>query len=157
MVAITVLAVLLGVGLPSFFDFVRNNRLTAQTNDFVNALNLTRSEALKRADAVTICASSDGATCSGSANWSTGWIVFADPNANGTLDGSEVAIQQWPGTTGGITLNALARTFIQYTGTGMSNGTETFSLLKPGCQGNHARQIAISITGRVSSSTVACP
>jgi type IV fimbrial biogenesis protein FimT len=157
MTAILVLAVLLGLGIPSFQEIIRNNRITTQTNEFVSAVNYARSEALKRANPVTICASSDGTTCSGDTDWSAGWIVFPDANANGELDGAEVALQQWPATDGGLTLNSTNRSFVRYAATGMSSGAETFDLLKTGCTGDHARQITISTTGRVASAVVACP
>jgi type IV fimbrial biogenesis protein FimT len=152
-----VLAILLGLAVPSFKEIIRNNRITTQTNEFVSAINYARSEALKRSNPVTLCASDDGETCSGDTDWSTGWIVFADVNANGTLDGAEVAIQQWPATEADLTLNSTNQPFVRYASTGMSSGAETFDLLRPGCTGDHARQITISTTGRVASSVVACP
>jgi type IV fimbrial biogenesis protein FimT len=157
MTSITVLAVLLGLAIPSFRDIIRNNRVTTQTNDLVSALNYARSEALKRSNPVSACSSTDGNTCAGVNNWSTGWIVFTDINANGTLDGADVRLQQWPATTGGITLNSTTRSFVRYASTGVSSGSETFSLLKPGCSGNYARRITISNTGRIGSAVVACP
>ncbi len=40
MTAIAVMAVLLSVGVPSFVQIIRNNRITAQTNELVSALNI---------------------------------------------------------------------------------------------------------------------
>ncbi|HLA73161.1 MAG TPA: Tfp pilus assembly protein FimT/FimU [Steroidobacteraceae bacterium] len=157
MVAITVLAVLLGLAVPSFREIINSNRVTAQTNDFVSTLNYARSEALKRSNPVTVCASTNGGTCAGVTNWSTGWIVFADINANGALDGAEVVLQQSPAVPVGLTLNSTTRAFVRYSSSGMSSGAETFALLKTGCTGNRAREIAISTTGRIASAVKACP
>jgi len=157
MLTLTVLSVLLGLAIPSFRDMVRNNRITAQTNEFVGSLNFARSEALKRSNPVTACASDDGATCSGDNDWSTGWVVFADVNANGLLDNAEVALQTWPAIDGGITLSATTRPFVRFGATGVSSGSETFALLKPGCTGNFAREITVGTTGRVGSAVKACP
>jgi type IV fimbrial biogenesis protein FimT len=157
MTAITVLAVLIGLGIPSFREIIRNNHISSQTNNFVGALNYARSEALKRSNPVSVCSSTDGATCAASTDWSTGWIVFADPNANGALDGAEIALQTWPATAAGITLNSTTRTFVRYSASGVSSGTETFDLLEPGCTGDYARQITISTTGRIGSAVAACP
>ena len=41
----------------------------------VLALQMGRSEAAKRGQSITVCASADGDTCSGATNWATGWIV----------------------------------------------------------------------------------
>ena len=54
MFTITVLAVLLGIGVPNFRDFIRNSRMTAAANDLLADLNLARSEAVKRRVAVTL-------------------------------------------------------------------------------------------------------
>ncbi len=156
MFAIALLSIILGLAIPTFRETIQNNRLIAQNNEFVTALNYARSEALRRAGSVTVCASGDGATCSGDTNWSTGWIVFADPNSDGTLTAPEAPLQVWPATGNGLTLNAGARPFIRYTSTGMSAFAETFSLLKPGCTGNKARQVSVARTGRISTTTVAC-
>jgi len=86
MFTITVLGILLGVAVPNFLEIVRNNRLVSQNNEFIGSLNLARSEALKRSGSVSVCASADQATCSGSTNWTTGWIVFNDVTGNGTFD-----------------------------------------------------------------------
>ena len=157
MIALTVFGLLLGLAVPTFREAIRNNRTTTQTNEFVTSLNYARSEALKRSNPVTVCSSTDGATCSGSTSWSTGWIAFVDTNANGTLDGAEVSLQQWPAAQTGITLDSTVRSFVRYASTGMSSGAETFNLIPTGCSGDHARQIAISTTGRVASTVVACP
>jgi type IV fimbrial biogenesis protein FimT len=158
MLTITILAVLLGLAVPTFRDVIRNNRITAQTNEFVSALNYARSEALKRSNTVTACASADGATCANVNDWSTGWIVFADVNANGLVDGAETSMQSWPSTDAGLTLNSTNRAFVRYNASGVSSsGAESFSLVKTGCTGNYARQITVTTTGRIASRVVACP
>lgn len=157
MFTVTILALLLGLAVPSFVQSVRNNRLIAQTNEFVGALNYTRSEALKRANPVTICASADGATCSNATSWSTGWIVFVDTNANTTYEGGEEILQVAPAVPTEFTLEATARGYVQYTSVGTSrNNIEIFNLKRPGCTGNHARRLTIPLMGRVNTETVAC-
>jgi len=155
MFAITLLAILLAIGIPSYNEIINNNRVTAQNNELVTALQYTRSEALRKARPTTLCASADGATCSAVTNWATGWISFSDLNGDGTLNGADVLLQVWP-STNGLTLTSTTRTFVRYSSSGMPSGTETFSLKKPGCSGNKARRIDIGTTGRVSTTKVAC-
>lgn len=158
MLTITVLAVLLGLAVPSFVETVRNNRLIAQNNEFIGALNLARSEALKRSGSVSLCASADQATCSGVLDWTTGYIVFDDANANGTADGTDTVLQAWAAAPPEFTLNAANRSFIRFGATGTSaSGAETFNLIRTGCVGLKARRIDIGMVGRVSTTTVACP
>jgi len=79
--ALMVLAILIAAGIPAMGEFIANNRMAAAVNDVVASLNLARSEAVKRRANVTICASSDGAGCSGAATAGDGWIVFRDCSA----------------------------------------------------------------------------
>lgn len=73
MITLAVLAILLAIAVPSYQNLVVNNRMASQANDLISALSLGRSEAVKRAANVTVCASSDSATCTGT--WAQGWIV----------------------------------------------------------------------------------
>src|SRR4051812_14437474 len=55
----------------------------------VQALNLTRGEALKRSARVSVCASRDGATCDPAGRWDLGWLVFGDSDGDGDRDVTE--------------------------------------------------------------------
>jgi len=160
MVGITILGVLLGMGVPMFREVIQNNRLVAQNNDFVAALSVARSEAIKRSNAVTVCASTNGTACSGATTWSSGWLTFVDANSDGDLNGAEVVMQQAGSMVGGMALTSTTFSSIRYTPTGMLNGTAgTFLLRKSGCTsttGTKARQIAVALTGRVSTTKVNC-
>lgn len=87
-VTVTIAAILLMIGVPSFQTMILNNSRVAQVNEFIGALNMARSEAIKRGSRVVICRSSDGSACATdtTGNWEEGWIVFVDRNLNGALD-----------------------------------------------------------------------
>jgi type IV fimbrial biogenesis protein FimT len=70
---VTVVGILLAIAAPSFRSFMQNSRLSTQANTLVYALNLARSSAVRLDTTVEVCASSDGATCTGT--WADGWIV----------------------------------------------------------------------------------
>jgi type IV fimbrial biogenesis protein FimT len=160
MTVITVLGILLGLAVPSLSSAIRNNRIAAQNNEFVGALNYARSEAVRRSDTVSVCSSNNGTSCSTTINWGTGWISFVDLNADGVLNGTEVVMQTSPPVISGFTIDGVAGlSNVRFGGNGMllsTSPTGTFQLQKTGCVGNYARQIAIAVTGRVSTKTVAC-
>lgn len=81
MVTVSVLAVVLALGVPSFVNLIAQNRMATQTNEFVSSLNLTRMEAVRRSQSVTM-RSID--TASNSSKFETGWQVFTDANGNGS-------------------------------------------------------------------------
>mgnify|MGYP000078050850 CR=1 FL=1 len=85
MIVLTLAAIVLALGAPNFNEFRRNNRLTSTANDMLAAVQLARSEAIKRQTSVSLCASNnpragDAAICSTGAF--TGWVVFEDANGD---------------------------------------------------------------------------
>ena len=97
LVALGIIAILVGLATPSYRQFSANSRTVATTNSLVGALAVARSEALRRATAVTVCASSNLTACNTS-DWSTGWIVFMDINGNGQMDNAatEIVLKNQP-------------------------------------------------------------
>jgi type IV fimbrial biogenesis protein FimT len=165
MVTIALAAIILTQAVPSFNALVQNNRLISQKNEFISTLNLARSEALKRGTRVTVCASSDKATCD-STDWEQGWIVFSDRNADNVLDSGTGAclatedclIRVSNGLNDGNTLKAkksgaAALTgFIQYTPRGAVDSAATFTFCdKRG--NNYARATNINNLGRAISAS----
>ncbi|WP_410474575.1 GspH/FimT family pseudopilin [Guyparkeria sp. TX1] len=55
MVTIAVAAVLLTIAIPSFRNLILSNELTTVTNEWVTAVNMARSEAIKRNAGVVVC------------------------------------------------------------------------------------------------------
>lgn len=158
MTTIVVLGILLTVGVPTFASIVRNNRISASTNELVVSLTYARSEAMKRGDIVTVCSSVDQAACAGSNDWANGWIVFVDLNRDGARDVTEQLLQVWPGLGGDLQLDASMQ-FLQYASTGLTvpvitNGV--FQLMKPGHEGTDARCIQIGNTGRIFTERDMC-
>jgi len=87
MLTVFVAAILLSVAVPSFITMVENNSLASQINQFSAALNLARSEAVKRGRRIVLCRSSIvNNTCATAGGYEQGWIVFVDNDADGQRD-----------------------------------------------------------------------
>lgn len=56
-------------------------------------LQFTRSEAIKRGVQVSLCPSSDSATCLTTNTWHKGWIVFSDADGSGSLNSSDTVLR----------------------------------------------------------------
>ncbi len=80
MITLAIVGILLTVGVPSLKTLMQGNQLIASTNEIVSALHIARSEAIKLNTRVSICESSNGATCATTGSWKNGWIVFIDGN-----------------------------------------------------------------------------
>jgi len=85
-----IVAVLMAIGLPTYKYVTNANRVAAEVNGLLGDMQFARAEAIKEGSTVTVCVSSDGATCSpGATTWQNGWIVFSDVNADGTVDAGD--------------------------------------------------------------------
>ena len=82
-------AVLTAVGVPTYRYVTNSSRVSSEINGLLGDLQYARAEAIKEGQTVTVCASTDGATCSGAATWQTGWIVYSDSNGNQAVDAGE--------------------------------------------------------------------
>lgn len=78
LITLAVVAIMLGIGVPSFQETIVRNRLMTQTNDILTAVNLARSEAVKRNRTVTLCRADDASAtaCAGTGTWEH-WIILA--------------------------------------------------------------------------------
>jgi type IV fimbrial biogenesis protein FimT len=160
MVTITISAILLAVAVPSFKDMINNNRISAQTNELVSDLTLARSEAVKRGIAVTLCISTDRASCTGGTNWGPGRILFVDSNRDGVVSASGStpadlilrAREPMSGTSTLVSTNFANAAYITYlpsgaldfTGVGTVEGT--FTLCSAGYKG---RLVSVNAIGHI--------
>jgi type IV fimbrial biogenesis protein FimT len=77
MITIGIAGILAGIAIPAFRNMTYNSRLTTQVNDMVSAVNVARSEAIKRNTTLSFCrtATTSSTACATSlGNW-TNWIV----------------------------------------------------------------------------------
>jgi len=162
MVALAIIGILLGIATPSYRQFSGNSRTVATTNSLVGALAVARSEALRRATPVTICASTDQLSCN-TTDWSNGWIVFTDASVAGTVDGTDKIVQAWPAPGGNSKVSLIypntAFGWLQYTARGMTNlaGQATFTAYVQGCKGNNQSQVVVTVMGSPQTTKIACP
>lgn len=152
----TTLVVLLATGAISGYSrLIRENRMTAEVNRFVSALQLARSEAVKHGRRALLCPSRDAQHCSDSRAWSHGWILFASDNRE--REAHEPLLQAGSPLGAGITMhssNHRRRILYQPDGTsGGSNSSFTF------CDTRNAarpRVICLANSGRPRVSRTRC-
>jgi type IV fimbrial biogenesis protein FimT len=106
MVTVAIVAIVMGLGVPSYRYVTNANRIAAEVNALLGDMQLARAEAVKEGQTVTVCSSTDGASCSGNISWKTGWIVFSDPNGNQTVDSGETVVRVQGKFHGGDSFNA---------------------------------------------------
>ena len=81
LITVVIAAILMALAMPSFSSMLMNNRLSAQANAFVNALNYARSNALTQNVNAQVCPLGAAGSVTCGANWGAGWIVATLPAA----------------------------------------------------------------------------
>jgi type IV fimbrial biogenesis protein FimT len=80
---VSIVAILLGIGVPSFRYVTTSNRVSSEVNALLSDMQFARSEAVKEGQMVTVCPSANQNQCDvNSTTWQNGWIVFSDINGN---------------------------------------------------------------------------
>lgn len=141
MIGLAIAAIVLTVGIPSFTETIRSNRMTTQANELIGALNLARSEAIKRGTSITI------ASTSGGANWKNGWSID---------DGGE-SIRIYTAQDGDHTLvSDGGDSSYSYDSQGFIGSTDTVSLCLN--SGDTGRRITIAASGHAHvDGSYVCP
>ena len=156
LITVSIAVILATVVVPSFQSALQRNRFAGQANEFISALNIARSEAIKRGSRVTVCKSADEASCASTGDWTQGWVIFQDANENGTVDSGEQVISVHEPLDSGFTLTGAAsdmNNYVSFVGTGgaeKNDGSpQSGDLTMSQAGSGDSRTISLSTTGRV--------
>ena len=174
LVTLVVAAVLVTVAAPSFSRLIASNRITSQTNEFILALNLARSEATRRGQPVTLLA-----TATASPVFQSGWQIFTDADGDGAkgstaTDGT--VIRESAAVAGMTTITRVTQSGSTYTtattssvpdrmyvtfsalGTKFSGAAAYFKVCDSSLPSLQGRVIQVSLVGRASlyANNVSC-
>jgi len=163
MFTLIVAGLLLGIAVPGFFDTIRSNRAAANANEFVTALSIGRSEAVRRSARVTLCPTRDGAGCNGT--WTDRWVLFVDGATSDTGAPSFNAanvLREWTAPSGDavITTNPAGVTWVRFLPRGEARANAAmpvvFNMEINGCSGLEGRNVELNAVGRTRVERVAC-
>lgn len=180
-ITMVIAGVLLGIAVPSFQNFIRDSRITSQSNEFIGVLSSARSEAIKRNKTVVLCRSANptattpGCVTGGSFTWETGWLVFQDTDGNNdfTTAGADILIYSHEPVASGNTLrgnNSQVGNAVTFSRDGLTTLTSPAAGDPPHhfklCDtrgANSARALVLETTGRAridrkaTFAALACP
>lgn len=135
MVTLTVMAILMAVGVPSFRNFVAGQKVKTVSHDLMTALVIARSEAIKRNASVTLAPVTAD-------TWVSGWTVTAAPAA------TTVHQQQ---AVSGVTISAPST--VVFGPNGRPAATSKFQVTGTAT----TKCVRVDLTGIPSSQTGTCP
>ena len=172
MVTLAVAAILLTVGVPNFREFIERNRISSTTNMLVGALQLARSEAIKRGNnPVILCKSnSAGTACNTSGDWKDGWLLYTDKNADKSFtSGTDELIRRYDAMPKlSITTGNSFQCWISFGANGYPEGggttcagglvgNGTFSICAASTSATqHGRSIVVNKIGRIRTQDKTC-
>ncbi len=98
LMTMTLVALVLTLGIPSFGSIVANHRLKVEVDALFHAVHLARKGSVVRRRAITICPSYGGNDCEPSLDWSMGWMMFVntDRDSPAVRDDDEAILSHHP-------------------------------------------------------------
>lgn len=129
MITIVIAAILMTVGVPSFFDMIERNSVSTASNEMVGALLYARSEAVRREANITFTPEADG------------WLVTTADDVNildHTIDNTNITISE------GLDAN-----IVTYTARGRATSAAGDSI-NISYEGTLKSRVCLSLTGRPS-------
>lgn len=151
MITLAVVAIVVTVAVPAWSDFVSRNRLATANNTLVTALNVARSEAARENGNVSICPSTDQSSCTGTDDWTVGWVVYT---GNGQPSGGTI-IQLWEPLADDIALDGPSSA-LTFAGDGSLDSSATFDLQASSCTGQEHRDITVLASGQSYTEEASC-
>jgi len=149
MVTLVVLAIAIGIAVPNFATWIKNNRIDSATRTLTSAFQLARSEAVSRQTVITVNSSGD---------WGDGLSIYTDSNPAGNTAYNaleDTLIKDLDYSMDGITANSNdAGNFISFTSTGLLNegGNQRLIAICDDRGADEGTLITLSIVGRTTIS-----
>lgn len=155
LVAIALIAIIMGIAVPSFRAYMVNSQLSNAGNEFVMGTMYARAEAISKNRCVTMCMSTnsqaDSPVCATSgADWNVGWIIFANQKCDSNpSDTTAELLKVYIGKPDGATMESSPVTrSVRFDSRGMTtvSGSGQIRLAPPG--ESYTKVICIASTGR---------
>ncbi|HXR57375.1 MAG TPA: GspH/FimT family pseudopilin [Casimicrobiaceae bacterium] len=158
MLGLAIAGIVLALGVPAFGGWFAEQQVQDRADALVHALDLARSEAIRRGDRVDVCPA-PAACDAGALPWEGGWTVVADAARSGTP-----ALARERSSPAGITIrgNRPVADYVSYTAAGHARRFDgalqmgTFTICR---SGQRARKVILASSGRarVETATDTCP
>ena len=149
-VVLVIVAALVGAASTAVGDGLEAARAADARARLLASLSLAAHRAALTGYHGVACSSVDGASCAGSVDWTSGWIVFVDADGDGVRDAGEAQLAAVPALAGQVRLRStVGRTRVVFQGNGGNAGSNVTYTMCDGRGPAQARALVISNTGRM--------
>ncbi len=149
MVAVSITAILLSLGIPAFQDYTLKQLMSASISALRSDLLYGRSQAVYRNTQVVACPGEPSGGCQQSTDWTVGWIVFSDTNTDRQYQTDEDLLRHGQGLENIMIHSSRGRMNLRFYPNGSAPGSNSsFSLCGLGGP-ERARKLVVSNLGRI--------
>lgn len=150
-VAMSILAILVSLAVPSFRGMMIRNRAVSTANALLQLIITARSEAVKLQTNVTLCKTADGESCTTAGGWDQGILTFVDPDGDGKYTkgdaSNRILRSDHPFTKGSsITGNSGLANSLTYDPAGRADAKGTFSVIPNGAIATEGRKVVMDFS-----------
>lgn len=147
-IVLAVASLLFGITLPALSRGLEAARASDARAELELSLLAASSHAAIAGVRGVLCPSLDGKECMDSPDWSGGWLVFLDSNANREFEGGERVLKVQPALQGRVRLRTTSgRTRIVFQGNGGNAGSNATFTLCDGRGPSRAQALIMGNTG----------
>jgi type IV fimbrial biogenesis protein FimT len=163
-IGLVILALLCAIALPEYGAWLADSRVDNEARALAGAMQVARSEAIKRGHRVNVCKSADLVTCASVGSWAAGFVVHRDVDRDGDVDAGEAPLHVDGPAPRGVTVraNAPLDRYVSYTPFGharLLNGALQMGTMRVCAPGRREVHVVLANSGRVriSRSAIVCP
>lgn len=159
LVTLAVALVLVSIAVPAMNVFVAKRATASAADDLAHAMQVARSEALKRSATIAVCASTDpnasSPTCGASTDWAKGWLIFLDADQDQDFGNGDVLIEVGQASSSiGTLTEASDESSAMFMANGLADGGRSFELTSRLDENNSSydssiRKVCVNVAGRV--------
>ncbi len=150
LVALLVLSILITLAVPGIHELLLKQRVRNQSQLFQLALYQARSEAIRRVQEVTLCATDTELRCAAEQrSWSNGWLLFVDHQRNRQFDADDQLLAEGAPLNEGMRLYWNRGRALEFDARGQSVGHNGTFVVCAGVEDRFSRKLILANTGRV--------
>lgn len=145
---LVIVASLTGMAIPPLRRMLSHGQMQSAQSDFLAALQHARSSAVTGGRPTLFCPSTDGARCSDTSRWDTGWLLAHDANLDNQPD--DAPLYTGPGYAGKmVIMSGNGRRFVRFHPDGSASGSNLTLLFCNPSSADRALSVIVANSGRV--------
>ena len=149
MVTLVIVAILAALVGPGFQNTLERSAISSLSERLGSTLQFARAEAVRTGKTVSICSSTDQASCAGAGDWVSGWLIFVDEDGDGALELNDQLLKVEEGGRDGydVVLISSSPSTFGFNSQGFAVATGAFQVCGPSGESTTAKGIVIRGAG----------